>query len=218
MGFGKLKANSGGGEFTELVPAGNHPAMLIGIIDLGTHTEQYQNNKPHDAHKVMLAWELPTEQKSDSTINHVIAATYTYSFHKKSALRLMIENWRGSAYKEGDEFDISVMLGKQCLLSVIHAKNNDGSKTYANVSKSGASAIPKGMKCPPAQNKPICWAIGDGPVPEDPWLPRSFGEKIGDVIARSKELQGQPVLPSSEELEAAGISESNRGDEFQDRF
>lgn len=217
MGFGKLKANSGGGEFSELVPAGNHPAVLIGIIDLGTHSEQFQGQPPKDTHKVMLVWELPTEQKSDSKINHVIAGTYTYSFHKKAGLRVMIEKWRGKGYNEGEDFLISDMLGKQCLLSVIHKASADGSKTYANVA--GAAGMPKGMKCPPAQNKPICWAIGDGPVPDDPWLPRSYGEKLADVIARSKEAQGRPVLPSSEELEAAGVAgESNRGDEFADRF
>ena len=52
-----------GGDFT-LVPAGNHEAVIVGIIDLGIHTETYEE-KTHDVRKVQLVWELTAKPKND---------------------------------------------------------------------------------------------------------------------------------------------------------
>ena len=52
----KMKSSSGEGGQFEIPPAGNHPAVLVGIIDLGTRPSTFQG-KTTDRREVYLVWE-----------------------------------------------------------------------------------------------------------------------------------------------------------------
>src|SRR5579859_3411511 len=126
MGMWDQKVPDAGGDF-EIPPAGNHPAVLIAMIDLGTHTEDFQG-KQTEAHKVFLVWELTEEKCAGYNRNHVIGRDYTLSLHEKAGLRKMLEGWRGRKYNTGEEINVSKVLGQPCFLNVSHKTKED--RTY----------------------------------------------------------------------------------------
>lgn len=195
----KAKATNKGGGGSEVPPAGAHPAVLIAIIDLGTHEDEY-NGKPSYPRQVLFVWELTTEKLAGTkSRNHVLARDYTIGYSgevilgPKNGLRKMLEGWRGKAYGEGDDIDIAAPLGRSCVLTVKHgesAKKN----TYAKIES--VTPVPKGLAVPPAERcKPFTWEIHEGAElpPEREWLPFVYGEKVEDVIKGSYEWRGLPV-------------------------
>lgn len=208
MGW-KATASSGGGGNFEACPAGNHPAVCIAIIDLGTQHENYQG-APKDSRKVFLCWEIPTEQKSDGT-NHIMGREYTYSFNEKAGLRKLVEAWRNKKFGEGEEFDLSKLLGAACMLNVMNDEKGD--KVYARID--GASALPKGMSKPVATIKPISFNLDDDDLsdfPDDAWLPWSYGRKLSTIVQLSPEWQakakgGKPA--AKQEPVGAGVGAGN---------
>lgn len=181
----KVKASSGkGGEF-ETAPAGNHPAVLVGLIDLGTQETEYAGEVKWQP-QVYLVWELTTEKQAGlKDRNHLIARSFTLSFNSKAMLRGFIEKWRGKAFADDEEFDLTRVLGQPCLLTVEH-KVSAGGNTYARVTSVGG--VPKGLPIPPAQNKPVAVELG-GEIPE--WIPYLYGEPVKDVVAKSREKSGK---------------------------
>lgn len=201
MSAWKRKASSGGVDF-ELPPVGSHAAILVGIFDLGTQKDDYQG-KTNANQKVFLVWEIPSEKRKDGR-PCVIGKGYTFSLNKKAALRAMVEKWAGKTLAEDQEFDLSSLLGKKCLLAI--GRTGDGDK-YAT--HNGVSPLPKGMAVPDGAIKPAIWAIADGtPIPELPWVPFSYGESIREIIERSPEW-GR--LNSNAPSEGAGDGGSDDG-------
>lgn len=188
-----MKANNGGGDF-DPCPAGNHPAVLIGLIDVGTQDESFQG-VAKEARKIYLCWEIPGE-KTSSGRSHVIGREYTCSFHEKAGLRKLIESWRGKPFADGESFDLTKLIGAACLLNVIHDGN--GEKQYAKVS--GVSAMPKGMAKPTATIKPITFDLDDNAPDEFPtadWLPWSYGEQLVVKVSRSPEWKAKGGTPAN---------------------
>ena len=184
---GPKPPDKGNGEYHEQPPAGNHPAVLIGLIDLGTHEESFQGQKPTKKRKVMLVWELTTEKMSGmKDANHVIANRYTFSMHPKAGLRKVLESWRGKKYGDDEQVDVSAVLGKPCLLSVTHSTAGD--RLYANVA--GVQSVPKAMAVPAAQRTPVSWLVGGALSDLPDWLPYIYGEPVIDVVKRCRELNG----------------------------
>uniref|UniRef100_A0A6H2A314 Uncharacterized protein n=1 Tax=viral metagenome TaxID=1070528 RepID=A0A6H2A314_9ZZZZ len=134
----------------ELVPAGTFPARCYSMIHIGTIQESFQG-KITELNKVRIAWELPTEKKefvpSEGEKPYSIGKEYTLSMNEKSNLRKMLESWRGKGFTvdEAASFDITVLLGKPCLLSIIHKTSKTGNE-YADISS--ITTLPKGMECP----------------------------------------------------------------------
>lgn len=180
----KMKASAGkGGDFERPEP-GNQAAVLVAIVDLGTHRENFQGNE-YDAHKVYFVWELTTQQMTGSQHNHVVGLQYSLSFGEKSNLRKLVSAWRGKPVADGEEFDLSKLLGAKCLLNVQPVEG----KSYVKLDPVCATPLPKGMECPPAKRKPVMWEIDDNDqLPEHlDWLPFIYGESVQDKIQRSKE-------------------------------
>ena len=197
MGW-KQKASSGGGNF-EACPAGNHAAVLIAIIDLGTQEDSYQGVE-RTSRKVFLCWEIPGEQTAAGR-SHVIGREYTLSFNEKAGLRKLIEAWRGKSFTEGEEFDLSALLGKPCMLTVVTEDKNG--KTYAKIN--GVSSMPKGMPVPTATLGKISFSLEEddrAKFPDADWLPWSYGSKLIDIAKKSPEWNEQPVGASAQADEA----------------
>ena len=118
MSWKQVASSSGEGNF-EVCSPGSHPAVCIGIIDLGTHTESFPGSPAKQTHKIFICWEIPGEKKSDGT-SHVMGREYTCSFHEMAGLRKMVESWRSKKFAEGEDFDLSKLLGQACLLTVLN--------------------------------------------------------------------------------------------------
>lgn len=182
----KLTATKSQGGDYEYPEPGNQVAVLVGIIDLGTVKKNFKGQE-YDAREVLFVWELTTQQMTGSTFNHVVGLSYTLSFGEKSNLRKMVAKWRGKPFAEGEEIDISVMLGKSCLLDVQPSGKED--KKYVKLDPLCAAQLPKGTTCPAAKRKPVMWEIeGNDQLPEHlDWLPWLYIETVQDRIKRSNE-------------------------------
>lgn len=132
-------------------PAGNHVARCIGLIDLGTQTEEYLG-KVKRQRKILLKWETPLETKVFKEENgeqpYVLSKEYTMSLGDKSNLKKDLESWRGRAFTEQElaGFDLKNILGAPCLINVIHQDNG-----YAKITN--VSPLPKGTAAPEQINK-----------------------------------------------------------------
>lgn len=182
---GKIPAKS---EFSDELPeAGYQPARLIGLIDLGTHIEEYQGASK-EARKIYLLWELTAEPIKGTEFNHVMGKMYTLSYHAKSALRQMLEQRRGKVFQEGEDINLHKVLGLDFLLTISHKEGKE--RSYATISAVGPPM--KGQTVPPAKRSHLTYEIGTGqPIPNQAWLPFIFGRSVKEMIEDSQEMKGE---------------------------
>lgn len=169
-------------------PAENQPAMLVGVIDLGTHESDYQGEQ-RERPLVYLVWELTTAKKSGTTVNHTIGQLFTNSFHKKSGLRAMVQRLLKREIPDGEEFDLRILFSVPCFVDVkvkeITTRKGD-QRTVANWD--GCSQPPRGVTVPPATVEPLYWELEPGkPLPNQPWLPLLYGKTVAEKIQESAE-------------------------------
>jgi hypothetical protein len=130
------------------------------VIDLGTQKQEWQG-QTKEMRKVLISWELPEEQMEDGK-PFTVSKRYTLSSHEKSTLRKDLEAWRGKAFTDADfgpgGFDIASVIGKACLLSVVHSEK-DG-KTYSNIAS--IARLTKGMTAPEIVNERLYLSLEPG--------------------------------------------------------
>lgn len=179
--------NSGGGDYTP-VPAGTYVARCYSMIHIGTVEENIMGESKW-LNKVRISWELPTETKVFKEENgeqpYVISKEFTLSMNEKANLRKFLEGWRGKGFTEDEAkaFDITVLLGKPCMLSVIHKTSKKGN-IFAEISS--CSALPKGLVCPDQINEMLELNYTDN------WSNREYSKLpqfIKDKMSQSKEFK-----------------------------
>lgn len=174
-----MASYSVGGESREfeLVPTGTHTATCILIADVGIQPGGAFGPK----HKVLFMFETPDNRTSDSNKPLTITERHTASMNKKSNMRAMLEGWRGSSFsdEEAGEFDVRKVLGRACLVGVVH--NKVGDKTYANITN--VMALPKGMPQPKAENPLIYYGPDDDAQYEKlpPWIKKLIDNQQSPV-------------------------------------
>ena len=135
------------GNFTP-APAGNHPAVCIGLIDLGMQTKEYPGQPATINRELMVIWELPYEENPDDP-NFAITVSkfYTVSLNEKANLYKDLISWRGCAFtnEELDGFELENILGVPCLLNVVQKTKQNG-KVKAEIT--GITPMPKNMERP----------------------------------------------------------------------
>lgn len=162
-------AGASSGNF-EPVPAGNHVARCYQMIHIGTVEENYLNEIKHQ-NKVRLVFELPNEcrvfnpDKGEQPFS--IGKDYTLSMHEKANLRKDLESWRGKRFtdQEAASFDITVLVGKPCMLNVVHRTSKSSGKIYADIAS--VTPLPKGFTCPDQVNDTIVFGY-------DPFQPEVY--------------------------------------------
>ena len=169
----------------EMAPAGTFLGVCYRIIDLGTQDSSYMG-QPKRQHKIMLSWELPDEKMADGR-PFTISQRYTWSMSEKAALRKDLESWRGVPFKDNDfgagGFDLKNVLGKACLLTIVHTEKNAQGKQYANIK--GIARLMKGMEAPKATaNEQVYLALT-----EERWEPSVF-HKLSDGLKTA--IMGSP--------------------------
>lgn len=140
----------------ELIEAGNYVARCYQMIQIGTVTEII-NGESKILKKVRIGWELPTEQKVFKEENGlqplVVNEEYTLSLSEKANLRKMLASWRGKDFTtdEAKSFDITALIGKACMLNIIHQPSKgDPTRIYSKIGS--VSNVPKGLTVPSAIN------------------------------------------------------------------
>lgn len=164
----------------ELIAEGTYPARCYQMIHIGTVKETIQGNEKL-LNKVRIGWELPTETKVFKEENGpqplVISKEYTLSLHENAHLRSDLKSWRGQDFSEEEvkQFDISVLVGVPCLLTITHKKSTNG-KVYEEIS--AISKIVKGMEVPAAINAPILLEYDNWSEDTFNGLPNFIKEKV----------------------------------------
>lgn len=175
-------------------PEGLHPAIAIGVYDLGT---QYSEKFGKSTHRVLLMWELPEcrieIEKAEGTQNlpRAISRQYTLSLHQNALLRQHLEMWRGRAFSETElvqGFNLKKLLGVNCTLQVIHNKGEE--RTFANVS--AVMPLMKGKNRKP-ENPLRFFSFEDG---KD--IPEGTPEWIAKIINEAEEARGVASEPVPE--------------------
>lgn len=180
---------AGGGNF-EKAPPGNHPAVLVAIVDLGHQwVDGFQGAPGKYQHRAYFVWELVTKKQTGMKDKNILIATdLTLSFDERAKLAQWVAARTGKAIS-GD-YNIALELGQPCLLNVV--EESKGNKSYAKIK--GMSAVPDGFTIPAPQLKPFIWKLTKDKhdkLKELPdWLPYLYGQSIPDVIADSREIAG----------------------------
>lgn len=176
-------AENKGGNFT-LIPANNHIARCYGMVEIGTVKEEQGLYAGKESHKVRISFETPLEchDFGKGLQPFAIHKEFTLSMHEKATLRKFLESWRGKAFTddEAKSFDITKLLGKPCMLNVIHKKSGSGND-YADISSIGT--LPKGFVCPDQVNETVLLSF-------DNWNQNVFDampDFVKEKIKKSKE-------------------------------
>src|SRR5262249_2707866 len=179
---------------SEIPAAENHNAVCVGLVDLGRHAEEYENRNGTIKKLVLfiaIAWEL-AQTRSASTERHVVIERYSYTFSEKSKLRQLLEGWRGTKFEPDAEVGVAGVLGRPCLLQIVHKKSARGN-LVANIDQ--VSKLPAGMTPLVPQHQPFTWEITDESgalirrdvaFPDNlSWVPWLYGQRLADVITSS---------------------------------
>src|SRR6478752_7885574 len=148
-----IATSNGASNYTP-VPAGNYVARCFSMVHIGTSKDTFEGREKL-TNKVRLTFELPTETKEfkegEGEKPFTVSKEFTLSMHEKAGLRKSLESWRGKGFSEEEAkaFDITKLLGKPCMLNIIHKEKQGGG---VNAVISSISSMPKGLACPDQVN------------------------------------------------------------------
>ena len=179
-----FKASAGSGDF-KTVPSGSHIAICNMVADCGLQPGSAAYPSPKQ--KIYVRFEIPAErvdyEHDGKKVNGpiVIGSFFTASMHEKATLRARLEGWRGRKFSddEAEKFDVSTILGKPCMLTVV--ENVVGDRVYANIAS--ISPLPKGIPAPKLENQALYYASDDQGGFES--LPEWLREKISKQLPKS---------------------------------
>lgn len=178
----------------EQIPEGAYPARIYRILHIGTVPNEMYGGT---VNKAYITFEFPTEtrvfDKDKGEQPMTLSNEYTLSFGDKSNLKKVIDACDPKALKVGtdgivEEFDVESLVGKACLVTVIHKTTAKG--TYANIS--ACTVLPKGMDCPPQVNASKVLNYDNFDVEYFNTLPEFLKKKI-QASAEYKVMNGEEV-------------------------
>ena len=184
----------------QLPEAGATIGVLFSEVDLGTQKVSWDGEEKWTP-KIRLAFELPeqviegevTENGKTTKVTKpmVVSIELTRSLGERATLRKHLETWRGQAFtsKELASFNLRNLLGKACLLTLVH-KTSQAGRNYCAIQ--GIAKLPKSMKAPAkTENAHIFYEIEQGEGGQFSELPEWLQEKIRS----SKEFSGASSAP-----------------------
>jgi hypothetical protein len=194
-----VSAKSSGTEFAPH-PEGAFPARCVRIIDLGTQRKTFKGESK-DQHLIMFAFEsselMPDGEKKG--LPFLVTTKYTASLSEKANLRKHLESWRGRKFSapELEAFDLKNVLGKPCIMQIVH-NQKDGGKVYANINN--IMGLMPGMTVPPAQNPPVFFSL----AAFDKSVYDGMSDRMKELIAASPEYKALGQKSPAKSTAAAG--------------
>lgn len=132
----------------EIVPTGNHVARLYSIVQIGHVPNTYPGKEGTTINKVQFTWELLDETREFDGVQKplVIGGEYTVSLGDKSNLLPIVEGIIGKLNETDKEegFDFETLLGKACMVNVLHDTSKSTGREYAYVAST--AQLPKKME------------------------------------------------------------------------
>lgn len=162
----------------EPAPAGNHVAVCVRVVDLGTQQTPFGPK-----HQVVIAWELPEERMKNGE-PFLVSNWYNWSMHPDSNLRRDLESWRGQAFTDADfgpgGFNVGKLLGVGCLINVIH--NEDKKAVIRSVSR-----LPAKFETPRPHNPLIMLSLDPNEFKPESF--RQLSERMQERISKAPEFR-----------------------------
>lgn len=152
---------------------GTYAAVCIGIVDLG---EQYNERFKKVQNVVSLTFEIAGEtvERGSGPEPRWLSREYTKTLGEKANLTRDLQKLLGEGDLDG--FDLRVLLGRACLLSVQCRERPDGAR-FNRVE--GLMALPKGMPAPVAASETFLFDMDDPATHAVlPTLPQFLREKV----------------------------------------
>lgn len=217
-----INATAKGGGSAPIEP-GSYAARCYAMAHIGTIKDTFQG-KPITSNKVRIFWELPDELieiDGEEKPRH-ISKEYTLSLSNKANLKKDLEAWRGKQFTEAEleKFDITGVVGVECMLSIVNKKSESNGNIYANIAS--VSKPPKGMKVGKLHEETETFVFAYSLDEED--LKKAFlslPEFVQDTIVTSaewKELKiERPTKDEIDEETADEVSEAADADEDEDK-
>lgn len=190
----EVKPAGTGGAYTPLT-AGNYPAQIVGLFDIGHHETTSDDGRGYWARKLVLVVEVDEQQPSGKP--YVYCKEYTWSLGTTSNFRKMVQAVTGQTFKDGDRFDPRSLVGLACMATISNKPGRSKSgdeRTYDGLDS--LSGYPKKMPLPgdPTYGTHVWSVLTDTPFPDGlDWLPRLYGETVADKARLSREGLGLPA-------------------------
>lgn len=180
------------------VPTGTHRAICKMIVDLGLQEATF-NGETKVKPKLYMRFEVSDERTDDGSKPLEVGITLGANLSKKGTLRPLLESWRGRAFTEAElqKFDVTAVLGKPCLLSVLQETRGD--KVYANIKS--ISPLLKNMEAPKLEGKLVKYSADDTGQWDD--LPTWLQEKVR--AAKSPAAKAVAAVPAVSEADLDSI-------------
>ena len=214
-----INVSASSGSKSDPVPAGTHHAVCYGVVAVGPQPSQQYTPRP----KVVVAFEIPSEriEIKGKDLPRGISKRYTLSLNDKATLRKDLQSWRGRPFTSAElaGFDVSKLIGANCLLSVLH--QDRAGATYANISS--ISALPKSMKSMAPENPSLYFNVVEAIAsakskglrdiiwPEDlpPWIEKLCceSEEYKTFVMGTPNAE-PPDAPAEEDLQPAEDDQS----------
>jgi len=122
-------------------PEGSYGAVCVDVVDIGEVTNEWGTK-----HCCEVVWEIDELDAETIPIDRFkVKKRYTASLSEKANLFRDLTAWRGRKFtpEELAGFDLEQIIGKPCMIQVVHHLGSKGG-VFANVNS--VSALPKGMK------------------------------------------------------------------------
>jgi hypothetical protein len=177
-------SGGGGGDF-EVCPAGNIPATVIGLFDIGYQDEDY-NGERKEVRQVVVVYEMSKKQTTGQPF--VMGQKFTWSLNAKASFRKMVESLTGTTFAESQKFDPRTLVGMPCMVQVAHDKKTKDGKERVYPKISAVAQFPDGLPAPSAVREPIVYSVVTGePFPAGTeWLPFIYGANIRDLASAGR--------------------------------
>ena len=202
-----VSAASGGQDF-EIHPEGPTAARCTRIIDLGTVDGEWKGKKKKD-HKIVFCFEsavlLGDSAGEFAGQPYLITQRYTASLGDKANMRKSLESWRGRKFTEAEleAFDLKNVLGKACMLNMVHSDPKAG-KVYSNIAT--MMPLPAGMTAPQAVGKLVFFSLSAF----DQEVYDGLSDYYKEAIAGSDEYKAlKSGKPASKPTQAAVIDDDD---------
>ncbi len=131
----------------ELVPQGNHLAIIYKIVEIGTKDYDWQG-EAKTKRAVRVWYELPNqtrvfnEEKGEQPMS--VSKEYNLTPHEKATIMIHFSAMDNKIFTEDEMYDLDIVdyLGKSCMLQIVH-KTSEAGRTFAVITS--VSSVPDGM-------------------------------------------------------------------------
>jgi hypothetical protein len=184
-------------------PAGTHKAVLVKIVDLGTHEKEFRNGGRGPWHEVALVWEVAQRLRPDG-LPFLLAKQYTASLAEGTGLRDVLETLEGRRFANDLDVELEDFLGRPCLLKVSQEVSKAG-KAFNRIDD--VLALIEGMDAPEPTHELVFYDTDMGePGPELADLPHVFVDGQLTPIVAAVESSAE-----REEQRAAATNDNGKG-------